>query len=135
MQARYIETQRWSVLFYFDFDIRDQERILDALVWAEAPDSITEKVSEAISAGDFNEGFCFSNPSLRVSIVGIGKTDTGPEFLNTVIHEIAHLALHIAEEDGIDPYSEDLAYLMGDISHEISDIICEMSCPHCREEI
>ena len=39
--------------------------------------------------------------------------------------------MHIAEEDGIDPYSEELAYLMGDISHDISYVVCELSCPHC----
>ena len=132
MEARFIEIRRWSVLFYFSFDTRDKERILDALVWADAPDSVLDKVSRSISAGKFNEGFCFSNPSLRVSVVGVGETNTGPEFLNTCVHEIAHVALHIAEEDGIDPYSEDLAYLMGDISREISDIVCEMSCPHCN---
>lgn len=132
MQARLIEIRRWSVLFYFGFDTRDKERILDALVWADAPDSILDEVSRNISAGKFNEGFCFSNPSLRVSIVGIGETTTGPEFMDTTVHEIAHVALHIAKEDKIDPYSEELAYLMGDISREISDIVCELSCPHCN---
>ena len=132
MQARLIEIRRWSVLFYFGFDTRDKERILDALVWADAPDSILDEVSRNISAGKFNEGFCFSNPSLRVRIVGIGETTTGPEFMDTTVHEIAHVALHIAKEDKIDPYSEELAYLMGDISREISDIVCELSGPHCN---
>lgn len=132
MQARFIEIRRWSTLFYFGFDTKDKERILDALVWADAPDSVLEKVSGNISAGNLDEGFCFSNPSLRVSIVGVGKTSSGPEFMDTTVHEIAHIALHIAEADGIDPYSEELAYLMGDISREVSDIVCELSCPHCN---
>ena len=132
MQARLIEIRRWNALFYFSFDNRDKERILDALVWAEAPDSILHKVSENISAGKLNEGFCYSNPELRVSIIGIGKARNGPQFFNSTVHEMTHLALHIAEEDGINPYSEELAYLMGDISKQIADIVCELSCPHCN---
>lgn len=104
---------------------------MDALFWADAPDSIVEQVQTNVFAERRDEGFCFSNPSLRRSVLAIGKTSTGPEFLNTTIHEIIHLALHIAQEDGIDPYSEALAYLVGDITHEVSDIVCELSCPHC----
>lgn len=51
--------------------------------------------------------------------------------MNTTIHEIAHVAMHIAEEDGIDPYSEDFAYAGGDIASTVSDIVCVLSCPHC----
>lgn len=134
MQAKLIHIRRWDALFYFSFDTKDMERILDALVWADAPDSVIAQVSENISAGILNQGFCFSNPAYRVSVVGIGETSSGPEFLNTAIHEITHIAQHIAGEDGIDPLSEDFAYLVGDISHDISPIICEMSCPHCRHE-
>lgn len=132
MIVRKINIRDWNVLFYFSFDTFDKGRILDALFWANAPASVTSQVSENISSGALDEGFCFSNPVDRRSIVAVGKTSTGPEFLNTTIHEIAHVAMHIAEEDGLDPYSEDLAYLVGDISHEISDIVCELSCPHCH---
>ena len=132
MLVRRVNIRRWETLFYFSFDTYDRERILDALVWAQAPDSIISKVSENISAGFVNSGFCYSNAKQRRSVIGIGETSTGPEFMNTTVHEIVHLALHIAEQDMIDPYSEELAYLAGDITHEISDIVCEMSCPHCR---
>lgn len=37
---------------------------------------------------------------------------------------------HIALEDGMDPFGEPFAYLGGNISREISDIICVLSCPH-----
>lgn len=134
MLERLIEIRRWRILFFFGFDARDKERILDALVWAKAPASIVHKVSGNISAGNLNEGFCYSNPARRVSVVGVGQTDSGPEFLDTAVHEIAHIALHIAEEDGIDPYSEELTYLMGDISRGISDVVCRMSCPECRSK-
>lgn len=119
-------------MFLFSFDARNSGDIEEALVWADAPDSIIEQVQTKVLAERRDEGFTYSDPSLRRSVVAIGRTSTGPEFLNTTVHEIVHLALHIAQEDGIDPYAEDLAYLIGDITHGISDIVCELSCPHCN---
>lgn len=131
MITRLIRIRRWQVLFLFSFDIDDMERIWDALVWADAPDSIFQQVSENVSAGNLDEGFTFSNPGLRRTVFAIGKTSSGPEVLDSTVHEIIHIVQHIALEDGIDPFSESFAYLGGDISREISDIVCELSCPHC----
>lgn len=131
MITRKLHIRHWTALFLFSFDARNSEDIEEALFWADAPDSIVEQVHTNVLAGRRDEGFTYSDPSLRRSVVAIGRTSTGPEFLNTTVHEIVHLALHIAQEDGIDPYAEDLAYLIGDITHEISDIVCELSCPHC----
>lgn len=134
MLVRRINIRRWDVVFYFSFDTDDMERILEALFWAEAPDSIISKVSENVSAGRYNEGFCFSNPRMRRTIVGVGDTSTGSEFLDTTIHEIVHVTQDIAHTDGIEPWGEDFAYLAGDISRCVSDVVCEMSCPHCRHQ-
>lgn len=107
------------------------ERILDALVWADAPESIIQNVSENVRAGRLNEGFTYSEPSLRRTVFASGETTTGPEMLNTIVHEIVHIAQHIAIEDGIDPLGEEMAYLCGDIASTVSDIVCVLSCPHC----
>lgn len=132
MIVRRLRLQRWDFEFYFSFDIYDKERILDALFWADAPDSLVSQVSENISAGRLNEGFCYSNPWLRRTVLGTGMASSGPEVLNSMVHEIIHICQHIALEDGIDPYSEEFAYLGGDIARDVSDIVCELSCPHCN---
>lgn len=134
MIIREVTVRRWRVVFFFSFDSSDVERILDALVWADAPDSILSQVSENVSAGRLNEGFCYSRPTERKTVVGVGLTTTGVEFLNTTVHEIVHIAQDIAYADGIEPWGEEFAYLAGEISGCVSDIVCEMSCPHCRHE-
>lgn len=40
----------------------------------------------------------------------------------------------VAAEEWIDPYTETFAYLVGDITEQISDLLCLLSCDHCREE-
>lgn len=134
MKTRVIHIRHWSIVFLFSFDTYDEGTVLDSLLWADAPASIDSKVSDVVSAGYLDNGFTFSNPDIRRSVVGVSKSSSGPEFLNTTIHEITHIAQHIANEDGIDPYSEEFAYLIGDITREISDIVCKMSCPNCRHE-
>ena len=131
MKTRKVRIHGWTVLFLFSFDKNDMERIHDALVWAHAPESIISQVSENVETGDLNEGFTFSDPSLRRTVFACGKTTTGQEMLNTIVHEIVHIAQHISMEDGINPLSESMAYLCGDISSTVSDIVCELSCPRC----
>lgn len=134
MTIRRTRIRRWDIVFYFSFNIYDKERILDALIWAKAPNSVISKVLENISAGRLNEGFCYSNSELRRTVLGVGAASSGPEVLNSMIHEIIHICQHIALEDGLDPYGEPFAYLGGDIAREVSDIVCLLSCPHCRGE-
>lgn len=134
MITREVHIRRWTVVFLFSFDANDMERIYEALVWAEAPDSVVSQVSENVSAGYLNEGFCYSNPRLRRTVYAIGKASSGPQVLDSIVHEIIHIIQHIGEEDGIDPYGEEVAYLGGNLSREISDIVCELSCPHCSQE-
>lgn len=131
MYIRRAKIRRWTILFYFSFDSYDKERILDALVWAKAPDSVISQVLENISAGRLNEGFCYSNSVLRRTVLGTGVAESGPEMLNSMVHEVIHICQHIALEDGMNPYDEPFAYLGGDIAREISDIVCLLSCPHC----
>ena len=132
MIARKVHIRNWDIRFFFSFDENSVESITDALVWAVAPNSIVTRVLESVLSGRPDEGFCFSNPSIRRTVAGIGLTTSGPEVLNSTVHEIVHIAQHISEEDEIDPESEEFAYLCGDISSAVSDIVCELSCPHCR---
>lgn len=135
MIIRKVRIHDWTILFLFSFDEDDMERIYDALIWADAPDSIISQVSENVYAGRLNEGFTYSEPSLRRTVLGTGIAESGPEVLDSMVHEIIHICQHIAIEDDMDPFGEDIAYLGGDISREISDIVCELSCEHCRNEL
>ena len=134
MITRKVYIGHWTILFLFSFDADDMESIYDALLWADAPDPIISRVLKNVSAGELDGGFTFSEPSLRRTVFAIGKASSGPEVLDSTVHEIIHICQHIALEDGIDRFSEKFAYCGGDISREISDIVCELSCPHCSRK-
>ena len=135
MVYRRIRIKDWTIRFLFSFDRYNKAQVLESLFWVDAPNSIVSKVSKNIEAGRLNEGFCYSDPTLRRTVFATGKAENGPEVLDSIVHEIFHIVQHIAIEDGIDIYSEDAAYLAGDISREISDIVCELSCPHCSRKV
>ena len=82
-----------------------------------------------------NKGYTYSNLSKRESIIVIGATTCPAEFQHTFDHEKLHLAMHIAKEDNIDLFSEDLAYLVGDIGIQMFPIAKKFLCEHCREEL
>ena len=131
MIYRRVRIKDWTIRFLFSFGQDDRAFVVGSLLWAEAPTSIISQVTKNLKADRLNEGFCYSEPSLRRTVLGIGAASSGPEVMNTIVHEIFHICQHISEEDGIDPYGEKIAYLAGDISREVSDIVCELSCPHC----
>lgn len=82
-----------------------------------------------------NKGYTYSNLTRRQTIMIIGATSCPAEFQHTFDHEKLHLAMHIAKEDGIDPFSEKLAYLVGDIGLKMFPIAKKFLCEHCREEL
>lgn len=134
MIYRKVKIHNWTIRFLFSFDKSDKAAVVESLFWAEAPNSIIRRVAENVNAGHLNEGFCYSNPSLRCTVLGTGLAESGPEVLDTMVHETIHICQHIAEEDGMDPYGEEMAYLGGHISREVSDIVCELSCPKCHKK-
>ena len=134
MRTRNTIIRHWGIRFLLDFDKHDKERVIRALLWAGAPDSIIDRATSLVEAGRQNEGFTYSNPENRRSVTGVGRTDSGPEFMDSAVHEIFHIAQDIATTDDLNLAGEDIAYLAGDISRSISDIVCEMSCPHCHKK-
>ena len=82
-----------------------------------------------------NRGITFYNSNTRESIIVIGETSCPAEFAHSYDHEKLHLAMHIAKVDDIDPFSEDLPYLAGDIGFYMFPIAKRFLCEHCREEM
>lgn len=93
-------------------------------------------MAEAVlNNGTDNKGMTYSNTKERESIIIIGSTSCPAEFQHTFDHEKIHLAMHIAKYFEIDPYGEELAYLVGDIGLEMFPIAKKFLCEHCREEL
>ena len=122
----------WVVDFVFATERYDVDGILSCLYDAGAPRWAMGDAEELMSSGDYNTGFTYANPGNRRAVVVIGPTTSGAEFVNTLTHEIHHLAVAIASELGIDLESETPAYLAGDSARALAEVVCELGCEHCR---
>ena len=63
--------------------------------------------------GQLNSGFTQTDFNKRRSIVGIGKTASKDQFLNTIVHEAKHVQSNICEYYNVPEDGEQAAYLIG----------------------
>lgn len=132
MIHRAIRVRDWMVDFLFSYPRNDAEGVLPCLRSYEAPEDIVQDAAALMDAGP-NVGFTFSNGYRRRALTWVGPQSEGKQWLNTTVHEIVHVAFAVAIDNMIDPYSEEFAYLVGDIVQELSDILCFLACDHCRD--
>lgn len=129
MTERTLMIGRWEVEFYFAADGEyDTEELLDRLYDFGATASQMRGAMRLMDSSEMNTGFTFSNPNERLAIVAIGPTTSNSEFLNTLVHEVHHLAVAIAESLGVDLRDEGPAYLSGDLAYELASVICDLGC-------
>ena len=129
---RVLAIGRWVVDFIFATKYYDVDGILSCLYDAGAPRWVMENAGELMSEGKYNTGFTYTNPAIHRAVVAIGPTTSGAEYIDTLVHEIHHLAVAIASELGIDLESESPAYLAGDSARALAEVVCRLGCEHCR---
>lgn len=132
MIRRDLKIGRWAVEFYFAPDGYDTDVLLDRLFDFGATVQVMRQAWDLMDAGEPNTGFTFSNSVERIALVAIGPTSSGAEFVDTLVHEVHHLAVNIGASLGIDLESETPAYMAGDSARELADVICQLGCRKCR---
>lgn len=134
MIHRALQIGRWTADFVFSEDREDydMEGVLSFLYEMEAPISKMRQVYRLMKGGKPNRGFTYANEETRRALVVVGPTTSGEQFLNTLVHEVHHLAVFIADGLGLDLRSEDPAYLAGDTAMALAEVVCRLGCEHCR---
>ena len=118
--------------FLFAPEGYDKEDVLSYLKYLGASQKDILRIRDVIDNEEQNTGFTFVSPYESTILVGIGPSETGDEFTNTLSHEIHHLAVAIADNLGVNLRGEEPAYLHGDTVQALFDIICELGCPRCH---
>ena len=81
-----------------------------------------------MDSGYLNTGFTYSNLENHRAVVAVGPVSSGEEFIDTLVHEVHHLAVAIASGLGVDLEGETPAYLSGDSARALADVICRLGC-------
>ena len=93
-----------------------------------ATGDVLYKAEEVMLSGMMNTGFTFTNPSIYGAVIVIGPTTSSDEFLNTLAHEVHHLAVAVAKELNVNLEGETPAYITGDSTKDLASVICKLGC-------
>ena len=80
-----------------------------------------------------------SDVSLAISgtpstLMFASRAESPEEMYDTIDHELKHCVEHISTYYGIDPKSEEAAYLQGEISKNLFPAVSAAVCPICNNE-
>lgn len=132
-QEIYIPKYDWRVRIYYAVTTYWAARILSDMERIGCRGSGLAKAWRNLRSGDLNTGLTYSNFQTGETVMVISLTSSPEEFLNSWEHEKKHLARHIEQAYGIDPYREEAAYLEGTIAQKMFPVARKFICEHCRE--
>lgn len=130
-----LENWNWIVRVFYVVDFIPIDFLIEELKGIGCDEQDIESAMYVLGSGEDNRGITFSNDKDRESIIVIGETSCPAQFSNSFDHEKLHLAMHIARINDIDPFSEELAYLAGEIGLQTFPIAKQFLCEHCRENL
>ena len=113
----------WTVYLFFNSRPSDSDEILAYLRRIGCKGYNLSRAIKSLENGRKNEGLTYSNYSRRESVIVIGDASSLDELMNSSAHEIDHLAKHIVEASGVDVFSEQASYLVGDLTQKIYKVI------------
>ena len=104
----------WLIKVFYNTTPDDSEVILKELDDIDCEPEAFYKAAEILESGVWNTGFTYTDTDKHVTFVTINETDSAKEFLNTLAHEVTHIAMHIGEFYKLNYRSEDISYLVGE---------------------
>lgn len=123
----------WQARIFFAISRYEIDDVTKALEEIGCPGKIYAQAVKQMERGEVNTGFTYSNKALRRSVMLVGRTSSGAQFVNSFSHELRHLSDDIASTYGMEMAGEEVAYLTGDIAQKLSDVVSHLSCEHCRK--
>ena len=125
----------WKVKVYYHPSGELLPDIITSLVEIGFRDEELDDVVSFIEGNSLNTGCTLSSADEKRSVVIIGETTDAAQFNDTYDHEKGHLAMHICQTYGIEPFSEKYQYVTGEIGRKMFAVAEKFLCDHCRNTI
>ena len=122
----------WEIMAYYATSRYAVDEIMEQLWLIGIDSNNAQRAFDNLSSRKLDTGLCYSNYSLRKSVLVVALTSTASEFMNSLTHEFTHACIHISTALGIDKQSEDFAYMMGDLCQIAFNRVSDLLCEHCR---
>ena len=131
----YIAKYDWVVHCYFAVTCYWKKEILNTLFLMGCSYKQIDAADEILECGCINSGLTFSNMNERESIIVTKIAESPAEFLDSLVHELEHLTVHIAMEEGISFKGEEICYLIGDLARSLYPYCKRLLCKHCLKSL
>lgn len=121
----------WKITCYYAVTHYGVEEILQTMERAGADDNSLDRAYENLSSGSLNTGLCYSSDGESVLVISCATSPA--QFLNSLVHELHHLASHIASALGYDQKGEEACYIAGETAERMYKVANKFLCEHCCE--
>lgn len=105
----------WKCTVYYAVRDGDVGEVLEAMHAIGCDGGMLRAAYENIAGGEKNTGVTYSNFAARETVMVIAAASSPMEFAKSWRHEAGHMAMHIAQAYGIDPYGEQVQYIGDEI--------------------
>lgn len=120
----------WKITCYYAVTHYEVEEILQTMERAGADDESLKRAYDNLSFGNLNTGLCYSGDGESVLVISCASSPA--QFLNSLVHELHHLASHIASALGCDQKGEEACYIAGETAERMYKVANKFLCEHCR---
>lgn len=136
MKEQYFVYDRygWCVTVFYEVSCEDEECVMAELADIGCVGNDLHKARKNIDSCRPNQGVTFANMNTRDMVVVISKTTSAKEFLNTLVHELHHMAEFIAICDGVPLSGEEISYIAGDLAMLMYEPASHLLCESCRRK-
>lgn len=127
----------WNCMAYYAVDTYYTDEILDKMHSIGCDGNMLRTAYKNISSGNLDTGVTYSNFGSRETVMVVAITSSSKEFAKSWRHECGHMATHICQALGIDPYGEEIQYIGDDIVEKTWEyakpLLCVCKC--CKDNV
>lgn len=115
-QSITLDNYDWHITMFYAVHGYYVDEIMEALHAIGVRGSKARRAYRNLSSGKINTGLTYAKDGRAVCV--IGKASSAAQYADSIQHEVMHLAKFIGRAEGLDPYSEEVCYIGGEIARK-----------------
>jgi len=123
----------WSIRIYYAVTHYEVDEIMESLEGAGCHGEDLERAYRNLSSGKMNTGICHTGDHCSVLVISV--TSSADQFMDSLVHELHHLATQIATRTKMSLTGEGVCYLAGRIAKEMHPVARRFLCERCRHKL
>ncbi len=116
-QSFHLDRYNWHITVYYSIHTYHVDQIMQHLRHIGIKGSDYDKAYANLSSGEVNKGITFVKNGEAVAV--IGRASSAAQYADSIQHEVMHLAIFIADAEGIPLKSEEVCYIGGEIARKM----------------